>query len=59
VARQRQRKNIFVLGLIAKIFNLDADKLKKLISENSRQRPEHRNTALMRPGGYAYPSETS
>src|SRR6187399_78017 len=26
-------KNIFVLGLITKIFNLDADKLKKLISE--------------------------
>src|SRR5260370_29383908 len=26
-------KNIFVLGLVSKIFNLDADKLKKLIAE--------------------------
>ena len=36
-------KNIFVLGLIAKIFHLDVEKLKKLISEKfARQRREHR-----------------
>src|SRR5881398_3593307 len=50
-------KNIFVLGLIAKIFNLDADKLKKLISEKFAGKDESIvNTALMAfQAGYAYP----
>src|SRR5436190_933007 len=50
-------KNIFVLGLIAKIFNLDADKLKKLISEKFAGKDESVvNTALMAfQAGYALP----
>src|SRR5262249_57036713 len=50
-------KNIFVLGLIAKIFNLDADKLKRLISEKFAGKDESvANTALMAfQAGYAYP----
>jgi 2-oxoglutarate ferredoxin oxidoreductase subunit alpha len=50
-------KNIFVLGLIAKIFNLDADKLKRLISEKFTGKDESVvNTALMAfQAGYAYP----
>jgi 2-oxoglutarate ferredoxin oxidoreductase subunit alpha len=50
-------KNIFVLGLIAKIFNLDADKLKRLISEKFAGKDESVvNTALMAfQAGYAYP----
>ncbi len=50
-------KNIFVLGLIAKIFNLDADKLKKLITEKFAGKDESIvNTALMAfQAGYAYP----
>src|SRR5436305_5328283 len=50
-------KNIFVLGLIAKIFNLDADKLKKLITEKFGGKNESVvNTALMAfQAGYAYP----
>src|SRR5882724_5711733 len=50
-------KNIFVLGLITKIFNLDADKLKKLISEKFAGKDESIvNTALMAfQAGYAYP----
>jgi 2-oxoglutarate/2-oxoacid ferredoxin oxidoreductase subunit alpha len=50
-------KNIFVLGLISKIFNLDADKLKKLISEKFAGKNESVvNTALMAfQAGYAYP----
>src|SRR6185437_728962 len=50
-------KNIFVLGLIAKIFNLDADKLKKLISEKFAGKDQSIvNTALMAfQAGYAYP----
>jgi 2-oxoglutarate/2-oxoacid ferredoxin oxidoreductase subunit alpha len=50
-------KNIFVLGLISKIFNLDADKLKKLISEKFAGKNESvANTALMAfQAGYAYP----
>src|SRR5262249_57683767 len=50
-------KNIFVLGLIAKIFNLDADKLKGLISEKFGGKNESVvNTALMAfQAGYAYP----
>ena len=48
-------KNIFVLGLIAKIFNLDADKLKKLISEKFAGKDQSIvNTALMAfQAGYA------
>jgi 2-oxoglutarate ferredoxin oxidoreductase subunit alpha len=50
-------KNIFVLGLIAKIFNLDAEKLKKLIAEKFAGKDESIvNTALMAfQAGYAYP----
>ena len=50
-------KNIFVLGLITKIFNLDADKLKRIISEKFGGKDESVvNTALMAfQAGYAYP----
>src|SRR5438552_4243493 len=50
-------KNIFVLGLISKIFNLDADKLKGLITEKFGGKDESVvNTALMAfQAGYAYP----
>jgi 2-oxoglutarate ferredoxin oxidoreductase subunit alpha len=50
-------KNIFVLGLIAKIFNLDVDKLKKVITEKFGGKNESVvNTALMAfQAGYAYP----
>jgi 2-oxoglutarate ferredoxin oxidoreductase subunit alpha len=50
-------KNIFVLGLIAKIFHLDVDKLKTLIHEKFRGKDESIvNTALMAfQAGYAYP----
>jgi 2-oxoglutarate ferredoxin oxidoreductase subunit alpha len=50
-------KNIFVLGLISKVFNLDADKLKRLITEKFGGKDESVvNTALMAfQAGYAYP----
>jgi 2-oxoglutarate/2-oxoacid ferredoxin oxidoreductase subunit alpha len=50
-------KNIFVLGLISKIFNLDVDKLKRLISEKFAGKDQSIvNTALMAfQAGYAYP----
>jgi 2-oxoglutarate/2-oxoacid ferredoxin oxidoreductase subunit alpha len=50
-------KNIFVLGLISKIFNLDVEKLKKLITEKFAGKNESVvNTALMAfQAGYAYP----
>jgi 2-oxoglutarate/2-oxoacid ferredoxin oxidoreductase subunit alpha len=50
-------KNIFVLGLISKIFNLDVEKLKKLIAEKFGGKNESVvNTALMAfQAGYAYP----
>jgi len=50
-------KNIFVLGLISKIFSLDADKLKQLITEKFGGKNESVvNTALMAfQAGYAYP----
>ena len=50
-------KNIFVLGLISNIFNLDVDKLKRLISEKFAGKDESVvNTALMAfQAGYAYP----
>ena len=50
-------KNIFVLGLISKIFNLDADKLKQLITEKFGGKNDSVvNTALMAfQAGYAYP----
>src|SRR6476469_3777937 len=50
-------KNIFVLGLISKIFNLDADKLTRLITEKFGGKDESIvNTALMAfQAGYAYP----
>jgi 2-oxoglutarate ferredoxin oxidoreductase subunit alpha len=50
-------KNIFVLGLLAKIFNLDATKLKGLIREKFAGKAESvANTALLAfQAGYAYP----
>ncbi|HEY2799272.1 MAG TPA: 2-oxoacid:acceptor oxidoreductase subunit alpha [Chthoniobacterales bacterium] len=50
-------KNIFVLGLISKIFNLDTEKLKKLITDRFAGKDESIvNTALMAfQAGYAYP----
>jgi 2-oxoglutarate/2-oxoacid ferredoxin oxidoreductase subunit alpha len=50
-------KNIFVLGLISKIFNLDPEKLKRLITEKFGGKDESVvNTALMAfQAGYAYP----
>ena len=50
-------KNIFVLGLIAKIFNLDVEKLKKVITEKFAGKDESVvNTALMAfQAGYAFP----
>jgi 2-oxoglutarate ferredoxin oxidoreductase subunit alpha len=49
-------KNVFVLGLLAAIFSLDADKLKGLIRERFRGKDESiANTALMAfQAGYAY-----
>ena len=49
-------KNIFVLGLISKIFNLDDEKLKRLISEKFGGKDESIvNTALMAfQAGYGY-----
>jgi len=50
-------KNMFVLGLICKIFNLDAEKLRKLISEKFAGKDTSvANTALMAfQAGYNYP----
>ncbi len=50
-------KNIFVLGLIAKIFHLDVEKLAKLIKEKFAGKDESIvNTAIMAfTSGYAYP----
>src|SRR5213596_3899690 len=50
-------KNIFVLGLISKIFSLDVEKLKRIITEKFAGKDESIvNTALMAfQAGYAYP----
>ncbi len=50
-------KNIFVLGLIAKIFQLDVEKLTTLIKEKFAGKDESiANTAIMAfTAGYAYP----
>jgi len=50
-------KNIFVLGLISKVFNLDDEKLKRLITEKFGGKNESVvNTALMAfQAGYGYP----
>ena len=50
-------KNIFVLGLISKIFNLDDEKLKRLINEKFGGKDQSIvNTALMAfQAGYGYP----
>ncbi|MEP7015984.1 MAG: 2-oxoacid:acceptor oxidoreductase subunit alpha [Verrucomicrobiota bacterium] len=50
-------KNIFVLGLISKIFNLDVEKLQKLITERFAGKDQSIvNTAIMAfTAGYAYP----
>ncbi len=50
-------KNIFVLGLICKIFSLDVEKLERLITEKfSGKDKSIANTALMAfHAGYAYP----
>src|SRR6202140_126248 len=51
-------KNIFVLGLIEKIFSLDVEKLAKLITEKFAGKDESIvNTAMMAfQAGYAYPA---
>jgi len=50
-------KNIFVLGLITKIFSLDVEKLKRIITEKFAGKDNSVvNTALMAfQAGYAYP----
>src|SRR5260370_38911700 len=50
-------KNIFILGLIAKIFSLDVEKLTTLIKEKFAGKDESIvNTAIMAfTAGYAYP----
>jgi len=50
-------KNIFILGLLAKIFDLDIEKLKGLLTEKFGGKNESiLNTALMAfQAGYAYP----
>lgn len=50
-------KNIFVLGLLTKIFNLDVEKLKRLLTEKFGGKNESvLNTAMMAfQAGYAYP----
>lgn len=50
-------KNIFVLGLISKIFNLDVEKLRTLIREKFRGKDESiANTALLAfQAGYGFP----
>src|SRR5260370_31500796 len=49
-------KNIFVLGLLTKIFSLDVEKLKRIITENFPGKDESIvNTALM-PCQAGYPS---
>ncbi len=50
-------KNMFVLGLIGKVFHLDVEKLKKVITEKFAGKDESIvNTALMGfQAGYAYP----
>ena len=50
-------KNVFVLGLLAKIFDLDVEKLKGLLNEKFGGKNESiLNTALMAfHAGYAYP----
>ncbi len=50
-------KNVFVLGLISRIFHLDADKLKNLIRERfAGKSSDIANTALMAfQAGYSYP----
>jgi 2-oxoglutarate ferredoxin oxidoreductase subunit alpha len=50
-------KNVFILGLLAKIFDLDVEKLKRLLSEKFGGKNESiLNTAVMAfQAGYAYP----
>ena len=50
-------KNIFILGLLAAVFNFDTDKLKRLIRERfSRKDESVAETALLAfQAGYAYP----
>ena len=50
-------KNIFVLGLIAKVFSLDVEKLKRIITEKFAGKDESIvNTAMMAfQAGYGYP----
>ena len=50
-------KNVFILGLLAKIFDLNVDKLKRLLNEKFGGKNESiLNTAIMAfQAGYAYP----
>ncbi|MEI6561350.1 MAG: 2-oxoacid:acceptor oxidoreductase subunit alpha [Verrucomicrobiota bacterium] len=56
-AARGKGKNIFVLGLVATIFNLNADKLKALIRERFGAKDESlANTAIIAfQAGYSYP----
>ena len=56
-AARGKGKNIFVLGLVAAIFNLDADKLKALIRERFGAKDESlASTAIIAfQAGYSYP----
>jgi len=52
-------KNIFVLGLLARIFNLDSTKLSNLVRERFGGRSEDlvRNALLAYDAGYAWPGD--
>ena len=55
--RRTRGKNVFILGLLAKIFDLDVEKLKGLLKEKFGGKNESiLNTAMMAfHAGYAYP----
>lgn len=56
-AAKDKGKNIFVLGLLARIFNLDVEKLSGLVKERFGGRSEDivRNAMLAFDAGYGYP----
>jgi len=58
-ASKDKGKNIFVLGLIARAFNLDVEKLRTLVTERFGGRAEDivRNAMLAFDAGYAMPVE--
>ncbi|HEY0947231.1 MAG TPA: 2-oxoacid:acceptor oxidoreductase subunit alpha, partial [Opitutaceae bacterium] len=58
-AAKDKGKNIFVLGLIARLFNLDVSKLTSLVKERFGGRSEDivRNALLAFDAGYAWPAD--